>query len=303
MKILISDAFPETEFKRLDEYSDVSYDFNTGLSPDELKNVITDYNAIIVRSATKVTKEIMDAAPNLKLIIRGGVGLDNVDLEYAKEKGIEVMNTPEASTISVAEHAIGLMFAIARNTSQADVSMKSGKWEKKKFKGIELHNKKLGIIGVGRIGSAVAERAKALGMSVMGYDPYIENDDISEMGVMPVKLDKLVEEADFISIHIPLSDETRNLLSDDQFNVMKDGIVIINCARGGVVDEKALTDAIKNGKVRGVGVDVFENEPPEGLELVQLPQVIASPHVAASTAEGQLRVAATVVDKIIAKLK
>ncbi|MCK4672880.1 3-phosphoglycerate dehydrogenase, partial [candidate division WOR-3 bacterium] len=271
----------------------------TGLSPEELAKVIPDFDGIIIRSATKVTKEVIDAANNLKVIGRAGIGLDNVDRDAAKEKGVKVVNTPTATSISVAELALGMMFSAARRIPQASVSTKSSKWEKKKFKGFELYGKKLGIIGIGRIGSEMAKRAKALGMEVIAYDPYVKTSDYANI----VDLDTLLKESDYISLHIPKTSETEHILNKTAFDKMKEGVVIINCARGGVVDENALYDAINDGKVRIACVDVFESEPAKDNKLFDLEQVIVTPHIGAQTKEGQTRAGTQVAELVRDALK
>ena len=271
----------------------------TGLSPEELVKAIPDFDGIIVRSATKVTKEVIEAGNNLKVIGRAGIGLDNIDLEKAKEKGIKVINTPTATSISVAELALGMMFCAARRIPQASISTKNSKWEKKKFKGFELYGKKLGIIGIGRIGSEMAKRAKILGMEIIAYDPYVKTSDYANI----VDLDTLLKESDYISLHIPKTNETEHILDKTAFDKMKQGVVIINCARGGVVDENALYDAINDGKVRIACVDVFESEPAKDNKLFNLDQVIVTPHIGAQTKEGQTRAGTQVAELVRDALK
>ncbi|TET63388.1 MAG: 3-phosphoglycerate dehydrogenase [Candidatus Stahlbacteria bacterium] len=298
MKVLVSDPIAEQGIEIL-KNAGFEVVQKTGLSPEELAKVIPDFDGIIIRSATKVTKEVIDAANNLKVIGRAGIGLDNVDRNAAKERGVKVVNTPTATSISVAELALGMMFSAARRIPQASVSTKSSKWEKKKFKGFELYGKKLGIIGIGRIGSEMAKRAKALGMEVIAYDPYVKTSDYANI----VDLDTLLKESDYISLHIPKTSETEHILDKTAFDKMKEGVVIINCARGGVVDENALYDAINGEKVRIACIDVFESEPAKDNKLFDLEQVIVTPHIGAQTKEGQTRAGTQIAELVRDALK
>ncbi len=298
MKVLVSDPLAKEGIEILKK-AGLEVDEKTGLSPEELIKTIPEYDGIIVRSATKVTKDVIDAAKNLKVIGRAGVGLDNVDREAAKSKSIKVVNTPAATSISVAELAMGMMFSAARRLPQADASTKAGKWEKKKFKGFELYGKTLGIIGIGRIGTELAKRAKAMGMNVLAYDPYVKTSDHAEI----VELDKLFAESDYISLHIPKTEETTHILNKSAFDKMKDGVVIVNCARGGVVDEAALYDAVNSGKVRIAAMDVYESEPAKEHKLFALEQVIVTPHIGAQTAEGQTRAGIQIAELVRDTLK
>jgi D-3-phosphoglycerate dehydrogenase len=247
-----------------------------------------------VRSATKVRKEMIDKMERMKLIIRGGVGLDNIDVEYAESKGIRVMNTPGASSLSVAELVLAHMFALSRHIVRGTQSIRELKWEKKKLKGVELKDKTLGIIGTGRIGRELAKKALALGMKVIGYDPYVEKTEDIEM----VDMDTLLKESDYISIHTPLTSETHHLIGRKEFEKMSPNAILINCARGGVVDEEALIEALETGKIKGAGLDVFEIEPPQESKLLTLPNVTFTPHIGAATEEAQERIGKEVV-KII----
>ena len=298
MKVLVSDAIAEQGVEIL-KNAGFEVVQKTGLSPEELVKAIPDFDGIIVRSATKVTKEVIEAGNNLKVIGRAGIGLDNIDLDKAKEKGIKVINTPTATSISVAELALGMMFCAARRIPQASISTKNSKWEKKKFKGFELYGKKLGIIGIGRIGSEMAKRAKILGMEIIAYDPYVKTSDYANI----VDLDTLLKESDYISLHIPKTNETEHILDKTAFDKMKQGVVIINCARGGVVDENALYDAINDGKVRIACVDFFESEPAKDNKLFNLDQVIVTPHIGAQTKEGQTRAGTQVAELVRDALK
>jgi len=294
MKVAICDPIDKKAIEELKALNIEIYDFSD-LPKEELPEKLEDMEIIIVRSATKVKGELLDALKNAKLIIRGGVGLDNIDLEGAKAKGIKVVNTPEASSISVAELAIGFMFALSRHIVRGTVGLREGKWEKKQLKGTELFGKTLGVIGMGRIGREVAKRAKCLGMNVIATRHVRE---IPEELAKTVSYDELYKEADFISIHIPLTEKTRHMISKEAFEKMKDGVVIINCSRGGVVDEKALLEALKSGKVKGAALDVFEVEPPVDNELLKLDNVIGTPHIGASTKEAQARIGVAIVEKI-----
>lgn len=292
IKILISDPLSEEGLKILKDILEFQVDVKTELKPDSLKEIIKDYDALIVRSATKVTKDIIAMAKNLKVIGRAGVGLDNVDLEAATQKGIIVMNTPAGNTISTAEHTVSLILALSRNIPQANASIKKGEWKRSQFMGVELYNKILGIIGLGRIGSEVAKRALSFGMKVLAYDPFLSREVAEALGVEIVELKELLKRSDYISVHTPLTEETKHMLSEEEFAMMKKGVRIINCARGGIIDEVALVKAIKEGRVAGASLDVFEKEPltPDS-ELLKLDNIIITPHLGASTEEAQVNVA------------
>jgi len=298
MKILISDPIaPEgVEVLKAAGFDVVE---KPDIGHEDLVKEIGEYDAIIVRSRTKVRSDVLANAQKLKVIGRAGIGLDNIDLDVAREKGIKVLNTPGATSVSVAELALGLMFALARHIPQASASTTSGRWEKKKFKGNELFGKTLGIIGVGRIGTEVAKRAKALGMKVLGYDPYVQSSEYAEM----VDLDRLLSEADIITLHLPKTDETAHMIGKAEFEKMKDGVWLVNCARGGIVDEDALYEALKSGKVDRAAIDVFEKEPPEGTRLFEFERVIATPHIGAQAAEGQKRAGIEIAEKVRDALK
>ena len=297
MKVLIADAINEKGIENLREVADVVVD--TEITPEELADTINEYNGIIVRSRTKLTKEIIEKADNLQIIARAGVGVDNIDLDAATKKGIMVVNSPESTSVTVAEHTMGLILSMARKISIADKSVKEGKWEKKKFMGVELRNKTLGVIGMGRIGSQVVNRCKAFGMDAMAYDPYLPEEVAKQMGVELTDLDNVLENADFITIHVPLTPETEHSISTEQFEIMKDDAFIVNCARGGIIDEDALYDALANNKISGAALDVFEDEPLENSKLVELDNIVLTPHIAASTKEAQRDAAIIVADEII----
>ena len=298
MKVLVADAINEKGIENLKEVADVTVD--TSITPEELVNTINEYHAIIVRSRTKVTREVIEQADNLKIIARAGVGVDNIDLDAATEKGIMVVNSPESTSITVAEHTMGLLLSMARKLTIADKSVKEGKWEKKKFMGVELRNKTLGVIGMGRIGSQVVNRCKAFEMDAVAYDPYLPEEVAKQMGVELTDLETVLKKADFITIHVPLTPETKHLISTLEFELMKDTAFITNCARGGIIDEDALYDALKNDKIGGAALDVYESEPPaEDSKLFELDNIVLTPHIAASTKEAQRDAAIIVADEII----
>ncbi|MEE8402472.1 MAG: phosphoglycerate dehydrogenase [Candidatus Hydrothermarchaeaceae archaeon] len=285
MKVLVSDQLHEAGIELLKDVADV--EVATGLDKAELIEKIRDKDALLVRSATKVTSDVIKAAGKLKVIGRAGVGVDNIDMSAATERGIVVVNSPTASSITVAEHTIGLMLSLARNIPFAYTSLKSRKWEKKKFLGIELRGKTLGIIGMGRIGLEVAKKAKAFEMDIIVYDPYISEKPLKKSGVEVVDVDTLFTKSDFITLHIPLTDETRHIIGEMAISKMKGGVCIINCARGGIIDEDALLKGLESGKVGGAALDVFENEPPLESPLLENAKFIATPHLGASTEEAQ----------------
>ncbi|MEN8212539.1 MAG: hydroxyacid dehydrogenase, partial [Thermodesulfobacteriota bacterium] len=246
MKVLVSDVMGEPGLEIFENQEGIELDVKTGLSPEELKSIIGDYDALAIRSATKVTKEILDAATNLKVIARAGIGLDNVDIDHATKKGVAVMNTPGGNTVTTAEHAISMMMALTRNIPRATQSLKEGKWEKKLLQGRELFHKTYGVVGFGNIGSIAANLAKGLRMKVIVYDPYISSEHIEKAGFEYVSLDQLFERSDYITLHVPKIDATTNLLDAKAFAKMKDGVMVINCARGGIINESDLYDAIKS---------------------------------------------------------
>ncbi len=290
MKILVCDKIAPEALEELKKLGDVVY--KTGMGPEELKKEIADADVAVVRSATKLRREILDAANKLKLIVRAGIGLDNIDLEAAKEKGIEVRNTPAATSISVAELVFAHMLAAARMLPMAYTSMKAHKWEKKLFQGFELYGKTLGVIGFGRIGREVARRAVCFGMNVLWYDVVDVETDIKGRRV---NLDELLSSSDFITVHVPLLPQTKYMINGEAISRMKDGVVLVNAARGGVVEEKAVLDALESGKISFYCVDVFEKEPTDNFALIDHPRVIPTPHIGASSREGQLRAGMEVV--------
>jgi D-3-phosphoglycerate dehydrogenase len=291
-KILVADPLSPEAFEKLKSISGFEVTLKTGMNEEELIKAIPDFQAVVVRGATKVTGKVIEAALNLEIIVRAGIGLDNIDVAAAREKGIQVENTPAATSISVAEHALGLMLDAVRNHGRANLSMKEHKWEKKILSGTELYGKTLGIIGLGRIGQEVARRALAFGMTVVAYDVIEVKTDLD---VKQVSLEELIAQADLITLHIPLTEETKHMISDAQFGKMKDGVVIINASRGGTVDEEALLRALESGKVRAAALDVFEKEPPDDFALIDNPNVVATPHIGAAAKEGQKRAGIEVV--------
>ena len=299
MKIIVCDPTEPEAIEQM-RLAGLEVEVRDSITPEELARVLPAYDGMLVRSRTRVSAALIDAAPRLKVILRGGVGLDTIDVEYARARGITVMNTPAASSPAVAELTIGYMFAMARQLYQATTSMKAGKWEKKKFKGEELAGKTLGIVGVGNIGKEVAQRALALGMQVIAYDPYVP----APQGVEQVQdMHAILSRSDYLTFHLPLTDETRNMIGKEEFGEMKAGVRIINCARGGIIDEDALYEALLSGKVAGAALDVYAVEPSQGHKLFTLDQVIGSPHIGAATNEAQGRIGAEAAQKLIAFAK
>ncbi len=299
MKVLVSDKLSVAGVEILERAPGLSVDVNVGLAPEELKKIIGEYDGLVIRSATKVTAEIIEAASRLKVVGRAGIGVDNVEIPAATKRGIVVMNTPGGNTVTTAEHAISMMCALARQIPQADATMKEGRWEKKLYMGVELLNKTLGIVGIGNIGTIVADRAQGLKMQVIAYDPYISEKAASDMGVELVELDELYKRSDFISIHVPKTDETQHMLNMEAFKKMKPGVRVINCARGGIVNESDMAEALKKGLVAGAAFDVFSKEPIEADNpLIGLDNVILTPHLGASTGEAQENVAIAVANQI-----
>jgi len=294
MKVLVCD---KTEKECIEQMraAGLTVDTNFEITPEDLMTVLPAYDVAVVRSRTKIRQPLIDVCPNLKLIVRGGVGLDTIDVEYARGKGITVQNTPLASSDSVAELAIGYMFMLARSLYKASATMKAEKWEKKAFEGDEIGGKTLGLIGVGNIGKAVIKRAVALGMTVVAYDPYVKE----VAGATLVSLDELLAQADYISLHLPKTKESANMIGAEQFAKMKTGVRIINCARGGIINEDALYEALTGGKVAAAALDVFAEEPPSDWKLLKLDNVIGSPHIGAATKEAQTRVGAEVAQIVI----
>jgi len=303
VKVLVSDKLAEEGIELLRESPDIIVDVKLKLELQELLKHIGEYDALLVRSATKVTKEVIDAAKNLKVIGRAGVGVDNIDVEAASKRGILVMNTPGGNTISAAEHTMSMILALSRCIPQANISLKSKQWEKKKFLGTEIFKKTMGIVGLGRIGGEVAKRAQSFGMEIIACDPYISKAHAREIGVKLVSFPELIKQADYITIHIPSTPETKHIINKETINQMKEGVRIINCARGGIIDEAALAEAVKSGKVGGAALDVFEKEPPFDSPVLGLENIIVTPHLGASTEEAQINVARDIAQQVLDFLK
>ena len=302
MKILVSDKLAPEGVEILKKEG-FQVDVETGLTPQELQEKIEDYDALVIRSATKVTKEILHAAKKLKVVGRAGVGVDNVDIVEATKRGVMVMNTPMGNTVSAAEHALALILSLSRNVPQAHCSLKGKKWEKKKFLGTEVYGKTLGIIGLGRIGTHLARIAQGVGMKVIGYDPFLAKDKGENLGVELTTLDDLFKRADYISVHTPLTAQTKHLIGEKQFKLMKKKARIVNCARGGIIDEQALYKALQENQIAGAALDVFEKEPPLDSPLLDLDNFVVTPHLGASTEEAQYNVAVGVAQQVADALK
>ncbi len=296
-RILVSDKLADEGIQILKAVKDFEVVCQYDLKPQDLKSLIKDFDALIIRSGTKVTSDVLEAAHRLKVIGRAGVGLDNVDLKAATKKGIVAMNTPAGNTTSTAEHTMSLILALSRNISQACASLKQKKWERSKFEGVELYGKTLGIIGLGRIGSTVAHMAKAFGMKVIAYDPYLSIEIASKLGIAMVEFNELLKESDYITLHTPKSSETKYLISDKEFDGMKKNVRLINCARGGIIEEAALVRALEKGKIAGCALDVFEEEPlPSTSALLKFENCLVTPHLGASTSEAQINVAIEIAE-------
>ncbi|MCP5094822.1 MAG: phosphoglycerate dehydrogenase [Chloroflexi bacterium] len=302
-RILISDKLGQAGLDRLAEAEDVIFDVKTGLSKEELIKIIPDYHGLIVRSGTKPDADILAAGKNLKVVGRAGIGVDNVDIRAATMNGIIVMNTPQANSIATAEQALTLMLAVSRHTAQSHSSLKDGEWKRSQFAGTQLYRKVLGIIGFGRIGRLVSERAQAFGMEVIAYDPFVSEEVGHDLGVTLVDLEDLLGQADYISLHTALLPATHNLINAKTISQMKDGVVFINAARGKLVDEQALADGLKSGKIKAAGIDVYISEPPENSPLIGLPNVVHTPHLGASTVEAQRDVATQIADQVLSALR
>ncbi|MBM4451108.1 MAG: phosphoglycerate dehydrogenase [Chloroflexi bacterium] len=301
MKVLVADPLAEEGVEVLKRQAEV--DVKLKLKPEELKSIIGDYDALIVRSETKATADIIEAGKKLQVIARAGVGLDNIDVEAATRKGIVVVNAPTGNTIAAAEHAIALMMALARHVPQANARLKSGVWQRSEYMGTELRGKTLGMVGLGNVGSAVARRAQAFEMRLIGYDPFVSSEYARNLGVELVPMDKLIKESDFITLHLPLTSETKDIIGAKELSKMKPTVRIVNCARGGLVDEEALYKAVETGKIAGAAVDVFATEPVTDSVLFKCDRIIVTPHLGASTAEAQTSVALEVVEQVLAVLK
>lgn len=302
-KILISDKLGQAGLDRLDLATDAQYDMKTGLSKEELMAILPEYDALIIRSGTKADADVLAAGTNLKVVGRAGIGVDNVDLRAASMRGIIVMNTPQANSIATAEQAMTLMLAASRHTAPAHASLKAGEWKRSQFVGTQLYRKVLGIIGFGRIGRLVAKRAQAFGMEVLAYDPYVSEEVGQELGVTLVDLDDLLAQSDYISLHTALLPETENMINAEAVAQMKPGMILINAARGKLVDEAAVAEGLKNGRIKTAAIDVYQKEPPSDSPLIGLPNVLHTPHLGASTEEAQRDVATQIVDQVLDALR
>ena len=300
-KILLTDGLEENGKVILRSKAEVVD--QAGISAEDLLNVVGEYDALIVRGRTKVNAAVLEAGKKLKVVGRAGVGVDNIDLAAAKAHGVTAVNSPLATTVAVAELTLSLMLSAVREIPRADASMKAGKWLKKEFEGRELFGKTLGVIGFGRIGSAVAARAKAFEMKILAYDPLIPAEEIARRGGEPVSFDDLLAQSDVITMHMPLTPDSRNLLNAEAFSKMKEGVFIVCAARGGVIDEQALLEALNNGKVAGAALDVYSTEPPGQTELVAHPRVIDTPHIGAQTVEAQARAANDIAEEVLNALE
>ena len=299
MRILVCDGLHRQGVKIFEKAEGIEVVVNDRIEPSELLTTIRDCEGVVVRSRSKIDRKVLEEASRLRVIGRAGIGVDNIDIEAATLSGVLVMNTPGANAVAAAEHAMALMLALSRHIPRADESVRAGKWEKKKFVGTELYNHTLGIIGLGRIGSILANRAQGMKMRVLAFDPYVSSDAATRLGVDLVSAEELFRQSDFISVHTPLTEETRDLLNEAAFQIMKSGVRIINCARGGIINEKALHDAIKSERVAGAALDVFLQEPPVNNPLLTLPQVIATPHLGASSEQAQMNVATAIAEQMI----
>lgn len=297
-KVIITDKLNE-QVTELFIKNLIEVDYKPGISSDELLKIIGNYNALIVRSQTKVTEEIISKAKNLEIIGRAGTGVDNIDLTAATRKGIVVMNTPGGNTISAAEHTIAMLLSLCRSIPQANATMREGKWDRKSFYGAELFGKTLGVLGLGKIGREVAKRLKAFEMTIIGFDPVLSEKAAEELGIKLVSVEELLKESDFITVHVPLNDETKDLISDSQLSILKSGMRIVNCARGGIINEEAVIKGIEKGIIAGAAFDVFETEPPENKKLINHPKIITTPHLGASTEEAQEKVSFQICNQII----
>ncbi len=299
IKILVSDPLSKEGVAVLQGIQEIDCNLKPGISKEELIGCIGEYEALIVRSETKVTKEVINAASKLRVIGRAGVGIDNIDVNAATQKGIVVMNTPDGNTISTAEHTMAMLLALSRSIPQAHSSLKGKVWDRKRFVGTELYGKTIGIIGLGRIGTQVAKRAQAFQMKIIAYDPFITETQATKLEITLVELKDLYQQANYISIHTPFSEETYHLIGEKEIAMMKDGVRIINCARGGIIDENALYEGLKSGKIAGCALDVFEKEPPLESPLLDLDQVVVVPHLGASTKEAQINVGVDIAQQIV----
>ncbi|UXR68856.1 MULTISPECIES: phosphoglycerate dehydrogenase [unclassified Staphylococcus] len=302
-KVLVADPISDDGLHQLHEDDAFEVVHKTGLTENELVDIINDYDALIVRSQTQVTAKILKSATNLKVVARAGVGVDNIDIDTATKEGIVVINAPDGNTISATEHSVAMLLSMSRNIPQAHASLKNGEWDRKTFRGTELYQKTLGVIGTGRIGIGVAKRMQSFGMQILAFDPYLTESQANELGFKRASVEEIAQSADFVTVHTPLTEKTRGLVNDDFFNLAKPNLRIINVARGGIIDEAALIRALDEDKIAGAALDVFENEPAVGTPVTQHPKIIVTPHLGASTIEAQEKVALSVAEEIIEILK
>jgi D-3-phosphoglycerate dehydrogenase len=302
MKVLIPDKLNEKATQIL-ENEGFTVENKPGITVEELVEICSDADAMIVRSGIKITKEVLDAASSLKLVVRAGVGTDNIDKEYAAKKKVVIENTPLGNINAAAEHTLTLMMMLAKHIIHSNLKLKSGEWDRKSFKGTELKGKTLGIIGLGNVGKKVAKVALALEMDVLSFDPYVDSDSMKSLGIEKAEIEELLKNSDYITVHVPLTEETKDLISENEFNMMKDNVRIINAARGGVINEKALEEALKSDKVAAAALDVYGQEPPVCKSLITHDKVICTPHLGASTKEAQVNVAIDAANQIILALK
>lgn len=299
MRVLVLDNISEKGIEVFKKQPNLIVDVKKKMTEDELCEIIGEYNGVAVRSQTKITKKVLEHAIQLKVVGRAGVGIDNIDVDTATMNGVVVVNTPDGNTIAAAEHTVAMMLALARHIPQADQSLRQGQWNRSQYVGVELKDKKLGIIGYGKIGSQVGQRCKAFGMDIIVFDPFVTQETAKRAGVEIVDLDTLLANSDFITVHMPLNKDTKHMICEEQFAKMKDGVRILNVARGGIIDEHALYNAVKNKKIKGAALDVYEQEPQTASPLFELPEVIVTPHLGASTKEAQVNVAIDVANEMI----
>ncbi len=299
LKVIATDGMAPDGVEIFEKADGIELEVRKGVDADELLKIIPEYDGIIIRSATKVTEEVLSVGKKLKAVGRAGVGVDNVDIKAASRRGIVVMNTPQANTISTAEHTIAMIFSLARRIPEADAYMKKGEWAKKKLKGVELYGKTLGVIGYGRIGRWVAKVCQSVGMKIVAFDPMVSDDKIRETDATPATVEELFKVSDFITVHTPVNNETRNMINKDTIATMKDGVRLVNCARGGIINEDDLCAAVESGKVAGAALDVFPKEPNQNKKLENYPQIILTPHIAASTGEAQSKVGVEVAEEMV----
>ena len=298
-KILISDKLAETGINYLNEQPDIQVHIETGLNEDQLCELVPDYDALLIRSGSKVTAKVLKAGKKLQLVGRAGIGVDNVDIPAATEQGVIVMNTPDANATTTAELAIAHIFSLSRNLPEADRSIRAGKWDRARLTGAELSHKTLAILGFGTIGRIAAQRGLGLNMRVIAYDPFVAPEIFSSIGVESVGLDELVSQADYLTLHCPMIEKTRNIIDKEQLQMMKKSAMVINCARGGLINEAALYEALKNGDIAGAALDVYEQEPPENSPLLELDNIVFTPHLGASTKEAQVAVSVELARQVV----